>query len=178
MSKAGEYAPGVSGLGRRPLVIAVAALGLGLASYELWPQDERRIASVLNDLCAKFNQTHDEAGLAELKGSLDSALLPNATVRVAELGLELSGPDSVVQRMRELLESGIPLSFALNGLEVHLSGRLARVDVDLLVTTRGSGEQSRDLRHSHVRLAKSAAGWRIEAVDVDPVASSEPEARP
>lgn len=178
MRKPDEYAARVPGLGRRPLVVAVAALALGLASYELLPQDERRIASMLNELCAKFNQTHDEAGLAELKQSLDNALLPNASVRVAELGLELSGVESVVQRMRELLDSGIPLSFALNGLEVHLSGRLARVDVDLLVTARGSGEQSRDLRHTHVRLAKSAAGWRIEAVDVDAVASSEPEARP
>jgi hypothetical protein len=132
----------------------------------------------LNDLCAKLNQTHDEATLVDLQQSLSKALLPNASVRVTELGVDLQGADEVTQRMRELLASGVPLSFALNSLEVHLSGRLARVEVDLLVTTRGSGEQSRDLRHSHVRLAKSVAGWRIEAVEIDPVAASQPEARP
>jgi hypothetical protein len=55
---------------------------------------------------------------------------------------------------------------------------LARVDLDLILTVRGSGEQSRDLRHTHVRLAKSAAGWRIEAVEINAVAPSQPEARP
>jgi hypothetical protein len=178
MSKGREYASTVSAFGRRPLLIVVAALALGLVSYELWPNDERRIANLLNDSCAKLNQTHDEATLTELKQTLRVAMLPNVSLRVPELELELTGVDPIVERERGLLESGVPLSFALNSLEVHLSGRLARVDVDLLVTTRGSGEQSRDLRHTHVRLAKAAAEWRIEAVDIDPVASSEPEARP
>ncbi|HEY1533657.1 MAG TPA: hypothetical protein VGF76_06550 [Polyangiaceae bacterium] len=166
------------GFGRRPLVIAVLVLGLALVGYELAPRDERRITGLLNDLCAKLNQTHDEATLVDLQRSLSKALLPNASVRVTELGFDLQGVDEVTQRTRELLTSGVPLSFALNSLEVHLSGRLARVEVDLLVTTRGSGEQSRDLRHSHVRLSKSVAGWRIEAVEIDPVLASEPEARP
>ncbi len=168
----------VSGLGRRPLVLAALALGLALVGYELWPRDERQIASLLNDLCATLNQTHDEATLVDLQHSLSKALLPHASVRVTELGWDLQGADQVMQRMRALLASGVPLSFALNSLEVHLSGRLARVEVDLLVTTRGSGEQSRDLRHSHVRLTQSLAGWRIEAVEIDPVLASEPEARP
>jgi hypothetical protein len=168
----------VPGFGRRPLVIAVLVLGLALVGYELVPRDERRITGLLNDLCSKLNQTHDEATLVDLQHSLSKALLPNASVRVTELGLDLQGVDEVTQRARELLTSGVPLSFALNSLEVHLSGRLARVEMDLLVTTRGSGEQSRDLRHSHVRLTKSVAGWRIEAVEIDPVLASEPEARP
>jgi hypothetical protein len=168
----------VPGFGRRPLVIAVLVSGLVLVGYELAPRDERRITALLNDVCAKLNQTHDAATLVDLQQSLRKALLPNASVRVTELGLDLQGADEVTQRTRELLTSGVPLSFALNGLEVHLSGRLARVEVDLLVTTRGSGEQSRDLRHSHVRLTKSVSGWRIEAVEIDPVLASEPEARP
>ena len=90
----------------------------------------------------------------------------------------MQGADEVTARAREQLTSGVPLSFALDSLEVHQSGRLARVDVDLLVTMRGSGEQSRDLRHTHIRLMKAAAGFHIEAIDVDPVAASEPEARP
>lgn|GEM_PF-1052346 len=175
---ASEYALVVPGFGRRPLVIAALVLSLALVGYELLPRDERQIAGLLNDLCAKLNQTHDEVTLVDLQRFLSNALLPNANVRVTELGIDMQGADEITQRMREQLGSGVPLSFALNGLEVHLSGRLARAEVDLLVTTRGSGEQSRDLRHSHVRLAKSAAGWRIEAVEIDPVAASEPEARP
>jgi ketosteroid isomerase-like protein len=178
MSKGREYAADVSAFGRRPLLIVVAVLVLVLAGYELLPSDERRITSLLNDLCAKLNQTHDEATLTDLKQALRAGMLPNVSLRIAELELELSGVDAIVERARGMLESGVPLSFALNSLEVHSSGRLARVDVDLLVTTRGSGEQSRDLRHTHVRLAKPAAEWRIEAIDIDPVASSEPEARP
>ena len=168
----------VPGFGRRPLVFVGLAALLALTGYELLPRDERQITSSLNGLCAKLNQAHDEAGLAELQRALRGALLPNANVRVTELGIDVQGADEITQRAREQLVSGVPLSFALNSLEIHLSGRLARVDVDLLVTARGSGEQSRDLRHTHVRLAKSAAGWRIEAVDIDPVAASEPEARP
>ena len=162
MKTASEYALVVPFFGRRSLVIAALALG----------------AALLNDLCAHLNQAHDQAGLAELQRSLDTELLPNASVRVRELALDMQGENEIARRAREQLESGVPLSFAWNSLEVHLSGRLARVDVDLLVTTRGSGEQSRDLRHTHVRLTKLAAGWRIEAVEIDPVAASEPEARP
>lgn len=165
-------------MGRRPFVIAALALGLVLVGYELLPRDERQIASLLNELCAKLNQAHDEPGLAELQQALASGLLPNASLRVTELGIDVQGADEIMTRAREQLASGVPLSFALNSLEVHLSGRLARVDVDLLVTTRGSGEQSRDLRHTHVRLTKVAARFRIEAIDIDPVAASEPEARP
>jgi len=168
----------VPGFGRRPLVIAALAALLALAGYELLPRDERQITSLLNELCAKLNQAHDETGRAELQQALRDALLPNASLRVTELGIDVQGADEITRRAREQLASGVPLSFALNSLEVHLSGRLARVDVDLLVTARGSGEQSRDLRHTHVRLTKSAAGWRIEAVDIDPIAASEPEARP
>jgi hypothetical protein len=166
------------GFGRRAFLIVVLSLGVALVGYELLPRDERQITRLLDDLCASLNQARDAAGLAELQRSLQGALLPNASVRVTELGIDAQGTGEVTQRARELLTSGAPLSFALNSLEIHLSGRLARVDVDLLVTTRGSGEQSRDLRHSHVQLAKSAAGWRIEAVEIEPVAPSEPEARP
>jgi hypothetical protein len=168
----------MSGLGRRPLLVAVALLAASLVGYELLPNDERRITRLLNELCVKLNQARDEAELGDLERALSLALLPNASVRVSELGLELQGVSEVNERMHELLASGVPLSFALNSVEVHLSGQLARVDLDLLVTTRGSGEQSRDLRHTHVRLAKSAPGWRIEAVEIDALAPSEPEARP
>jgi hypothetical protein len=174
---ASEYALLVP-FARRPLVIAALVLGLALVGYELLPRDEREITGLLNELCATLNQTHDEATLVDLEQSLNKALLPNASVRVSELGVDLQGADEVTQRMRESLASGVPRSFALSSLEVHLSGRLARVELDLLVTTRGSGEQSRDLRHSHVRLTKTVAGWRIEAVEIEPVAASEPEARP
>src|SRR5450755_678956 len=178
MPRASEYALTVPGLGRRPFVIAALALGLVLVFYELLPQDERQIAGMLSELCAKLNQAHDESGLVQLQQSLRGALLPNASVRVTELGVDVQGADEIMERARQQLARGVPLSFALNSLEVHRSGRLARVDVDLLVTMRGSGEQSRDLRHTHIRLVKAAAGWRIEAVDIDPVAASEPEARP
>jgi hypothetical protein len=168
----------MSGLGRRPLLVAVALLAAGLVGFELLPNDERRITRLLNELCVKLNQARDEAALADLERALSSALLPNASVRVSELGLELQGASEVNERLHDLLANGVLLSFALNSVEVHLSGQLARVDLDLLVTTRGSGEQSRDLRHTHVRLAKSAPGWRIEAVEIDALAPSEPEARP
>jgi hypothetical protein len=168
----------MSDFGRRPVLVAVALLAAGLVGYELLPSDERRITHLLNELCVKLNRAHDEAALADLDRALGTALLPSASVRVSELGLELQGASEVSERVHELLASGVPLSFALNSVEVHLSGKLARVDLDLLVTTRGSGEQSRDLRHTHVRLAKSAPGWRIEAVEIDALAPSEPEARP
>jgi hypothetical protein len=62
--------------------------------------------------------------------------------------------------------------------EVHVSGALARVNANLIVTERGSGEQHRDLRLTEVRLRKSREVWQIEAVRVDPVRPAEPEARP
>ncbi len=168
----------MASLGRRLLVCSAAIFGLGLLGYELWPNDERRITHLLDELCAKLNQTRDPASLTELQAALRSWLRPGASVRVAELELEVEGAEQVIAHSQELLTLGMPLSFALDSVQVHQSGRLARVDADLLVTTRGSGEQSRDLRRTHVRLAKSKLGWRIEAIEVEPVAASQPEARP
>jgi len=112
-----------------------------------------------------------------LQQFLASALLPEVRVQAAELVQELQGVPEVSARAAELL-AGPPLSFALNSVEVRVSGRLARVEAELLLSVRGGGEQRREVRRTRVRLAKHEAHWQIEAVEVDPIAPSEPEARP
>ena len=157
----------------------MAAVGVGVVGYELWPRDETRISSLLNELCAQFNEVSDPGSLARLKQSVNSALLPNASVRVAELGIDAEGREEITRYMASgLLAAGAPLSFSLSSIEIHLSGKLARVDLDLLVMPHGSGEQRRDVRHTRVRLNKGGGGWKIEAVEIDGVAESQPEARP
>jgi ketosteroid isomerase-like protein len=165
----------VARVARRPLFVAL--VGVLLLGYELLPRDEPRIMSLLNGLCAKLNQTRDAATLAAFQSALRAALLPEVLVRAPELGQDLSGPDAVSERSRELL-SGPPLSVSLSDTEVHVSGALARVTANLIATLRGSGEQQRDLRFTEVRLRKSGGEWRIEAVVIDPVRPAEPEARP
>ncbi len=165
-------------LGRRPLVIAVALLACAIIAYELAPRDETRISALLDELCARLNQTKDASSLAGLRQFLATALLPQVNVRAGELRQELQGIEDVSARAQDLLD-GPPLSFALSSVQIKLSERLARVDADLVVSVRGGGEQRRDLRRTRVRLAKREGRWRIEgAVEVDPVAPSEPEARP
>ncbi|MEO8902483.1 MAG: hypothetical protein ABI488_10890 [Polyangiaceae bacterium] len=157
----------------------MAAVGFGVVGYELWPRDETRIADLLNDLCAQFNEMRDPSSLARLKQSVNAALLPAASVRVAELGMDAEGREQITHYMAgELLAAGVPLSFSLSSMELHVVGRLARVDLDLLVMPRGSGEQRRDLRHTSVRLNKTGRDWKIESVEIDGVAESQPEARP
>ena len=160
---------------RRSLLFGVVALAL--LGYELWPRDERRILSRLGDLCAQLNQTRSPAQLARLQATLRAALLPEAVLHAPEIGPDLSGPDAMVRRSSDLLD-GVPLSFALADAEVRVSGGLARVTANLIVTVRGSGEQQRDLRFTEVRLKNLAGQWRIERVTVDPVRPFEPEARP
>jgi hypothetical protein len=172
-----EYAWGVPRFSRRSLAIAIALLAGGVVGYELLPRDESRIGSVLEELATRLNQTRDPQSLASLRQFLASALLPHASVRVAELEQELQGLEEVSARAQDLL-AGPPLSFALTSVVVKISGRLARVDADLVVSVRGGGEQRRDLRRTRVRLAKHTDIWQIEAVEVDAVAPSEPEARP
>lgn len=141
------------------------------------PRDETRINALLDELCTQLNQTKDESSLASLRQFLASALLPQISVRAAELEQELQGIEEVSARAHDLLD-GPPLSFALSNVEVRVGGGLARVEADLVLSVRGGGEQRRDLRHTRVRLAKRDGNWRIEAVEVDPIAPSEPEARP
>jgi ketosteroid isomerase-like protein len=160
---------------RRYFLLALAAFGL--IGYELWPRDERRISSLLSDLCAKLNQTRDRAALGELEAALRAALLPDVVIQSPELGQDLTGLDAVDERARELLTVA-PLSFSLSDADVRVSGGLARVTANLIVTVRGSGEQQRELRFTEVRLRKVAAQWRIEQVIVEPVRPAEPEARP
>ena len=164
-------------LGRRPFLIAVALLAGALIGYTLMPRDETRISALLDELCARLTQTRDANSLASLQQFLASALLPEVRVQAAELVQELQGVPEVSARAAELL-AGPPLSFALNSVEVRVSGRLARVEAELLLSVRGGGEQRREVRRTRVRLAKHEAHWQIEAVEVDPIAPSEPEARP
>ena len=164
-------------LGRRSFVIAAALLVAALVGYELWPRDEARIRALLDELCTQLNQTRDERSLESLRGFLSVALLPQVSVRAAELEQELQGVPEVSARAHDLLE-GAPLSFALNSVEVRVSGQLARVEAELLLSVRGGGEQRREVRHTRVRLARRDERWQIEAVEVDPIAPSEPEARP
>ena len=164
-------------LGRRPLVIAMVVFSCALIGYELVPRDETRIRAVLDELCAHLNQTKDANSLATLRQFLSTAVLPQISLRASELGQDLQGADEVSARAQDLLE-GAPLSFALNSVEIKVSDRLARVEAELLLSVRGGGEQRRQVRRTRVRLAKHADRWQIEAVEVDPIAPSEPEARP
>jgi len=167
----------VTRLGRRPLVIAMVVFSCALIGYELVPRDETRIRAVLDELCAHLNQTKDANSLATLRQFLSTAVLPQISLRASELGQDLQGADEVSARAQDLLE-GAPLSFALNSVEIKVSDRLARVEAELLLSVRGGGEQRRQVRRTRVRLAKHADRWQIEAVEVDPIAPSEPEARP
>ncbi len=158
-------------------MIAVAVLSCAVIGYELMPRDERRIGALLDELCARLNQTRDASSLASLRQFLSVALLPQISVHASELAQDLQGLEEVSGRAHELLE-GAPLSFALSSVQVKVSGRLASVDADLVLSVRGGAEQRRDLRRTRVRLAKHDDRWQIEAIEVDPIAPSEPEARP
>ncbi|HET7541225.1 MAG TPA: hypothetical protein VFK05_15210 [Polyangiaceae bacterium] len=163
--------------GRRALVISVIAFSCALIGYQLWPRDESRIGALLDELCGRLSQTKDQDSLAALRQFLTAALLPQISVRAPELGQDLQGVEEVSARAQDLL-MGPPLSFALNSVEIKISGHLARVEAELLVSVRGGGEQRREVRRTRVRLAKHGESWQIEAVEVDPIAFSEPEARP
>jgi hypothetical protein len=167
----------VQSLARRPLVLALACLGLGLLVYQLVPRDETRIAAVLERLCSQLNQTRDEASLARLRQALPAALDSQIRLRIVELNEQLAGLPEVSARAEELLQ-GAPLTFALNSVQIQITGARARVDADLLVTVSGSGEQRRDLRRTRVELRRANGAWLVERMDIDPVAPSEPEPRP
>ena len=164
-------------LGRRSLVIAVLLFACVIVGYELLPRDETRISALLEEGCAQLNRTRDKSSLSTLQHFLASALLPQVSVHGAELGQDLQGIEEVSARAADLLD-GPPLSFALSSVEIKISGRLARVEAELLVSVRGGGEQRREVRRTRVRLAKHTDRWQIEALEVDPIAFSEPEARP
>lgn len=155
----------------------LALLALVLLGYELMPREEARITKLLSELCAKANQTRDAATLAELQASLRSALTTNFVAHAPELSQDTLGLEALMARSRDLL-TGAPMSFALTDIESHVAGNVARIEGNLLVSVRGSSEQHRDLHPLEVRLHKSSSGWQIEAVDLEPIAPAEPEARP
>ena len=168
----------MSAIGRRPLVISAACLGLGLLAYQFLPRDETRITSLLEELCGRLNQTRDQESLVRLQQRLAVLLSPHVELDINELGQRLLGVRAVSERAADLL-TGAPLTFALSSVEIHLTGRhLARVDADLLATVRGGGEQRRELRRTRLRLVKPDKEWQIEAVEIAAVLPSEPEARP
>jgi hypothetical protein len=158
-------------------VWTIALLALVLLGYALLPREEGRLTSLLGELCTKANQTRDAATLADLQAALRGALTSEFVAHTPELGPDMVGPEQVIARSRDLL-TGAPLSLALTDVEAHVTGNLARVDASLIASVRGSSEQHRDLRALEVRFRKSANGWQIEALDLEPLRPAEPEARP
>jgi hypothetical protein len=148
-----------------------------LLAYQLVPRDETRIAAVLEHLCSQLNQTRDEASLGRLRQALPGALESEIRIRIVELDEQLTGLPEVSARAEQLLQ-GAPLTFAVNSVQIQITGARARVDADLQVTVSGSSEQRRDLRRTRVELQHANGAWLIARVEIDPVAPSEPEPRP
>ena len=173
----GGYAECVPAVARRRFVIAALCLGAGLVGYELWPKDETRITMLVNALCTQLNHTRDPASLARTRQFLLASLLPGASLRIAEQGLEIEGAEQIADHAPSLL-AGPPLTLALSSVEVRISGRLARVDADLTVSVSGSAEQRRELRRTQLRLSKPNDKWLVEDIEVAPLAPAQMEARP
>jgi hypothetical protein len=148
-----------------------------LLALRFRPTDEKRITSLLNDLCAELNQTRDTETLTRLEADVHAVVDPHVIVHAPEFGQDFHEQSSLDHWSSELLTS-VPLSFSLVDLNVQVKERTAHVSANLLATVRGSGEQRRDLRPTEVDLEKSAGKWRIVRVFMDPVRAAPPEARP
>jgi len=147
------------------------------AGYSVWPREDRKVLSLLDDLCEKLNQVRDARSLGTFEQALGAAVTPNFGLRVSELG-DTTRDLAETRELTHQLLTLPPRAFSLVDAEAHVEGSLARVRADLLISERGSSEQHRDLRPARIQLHRSNGAWLIESIVIEPTAPERPEARP
>lgn len=154
--------------------LTLFGLAVALAIVVLWfPTDERRVRKSAEALVSAAN-----GGDAELARALSSYAAPGVSVTVSELGEPLVGREPLLVAARAARELEQKLHFQLDSVDVHVEGKRARVEADVITTLRPELPELRRPRHASALFEKRGDTFQLISAEIGPERLDQPEARP
>ena len=152
-------------------IIALAiAVALGVMFY---PTDEKRVRQAADAIVSAAN-----ADSTELSRALDMYARADVSIDVAELAEPLRGRGAIVAAVAQASALGQNLRFRIEGVEVSIDGRRARLSADLITTLRAEVPELRRPRHSVALFEKQGDRFRLILAEIGAERLDQPEARP
>ena len=117
------------------VVVAIGAV--------FYPTDEKRVREAADAIVSGANGTP-----ADLARALEDYAAPNVSVDAAELGEPLRGRAAIVAAVGQATRFGADLRLRVEGIEVAIEGKRARLTGDLITTLRAEVPELRRPRPS------------------------------
>jgi hypothetical protein len=150
------------------------ALGVGsLLAVLFYPTDEKRVREAAEAIVKAANESP-----AELARALDTYATANVSVSAEELPAMLVGREALVAAATRAGVLGQRLRFRVEGAEVTVQGKQARLNADLITAAQAEVPELRRPRHSVALFEKTAGRFRLVSVEVGAERRDQPEARP
>jgi hypothetical protein len=163
-----------------PLVAAksarLVALGLGVSialAVLFYPTDEKRVREAADALLTAAN-----ASPGELSQALELYASPQVRIDVTELSEPIVGRDALMLAVRRAREFEPNLRFRLEGVEVSVEGKRARLSADLITTLRPEVPELRKPRHAAASFEKRGERFQLISAEIGNERLDQPEARP
>jgi hypothetical protein len=157
---------------RNRLALLVLGVGVGVAALS-YPTDEKRVREAAEALISAANQGDRQLALALAAHAIEAV-----RVNVSELGAPLVGRDALVGAAREARQLEQKLHFQIDTVEVHVEGRRARLDADVITTLRPELPELRRPRRSSAIFEKRGDKFQLVSAEIGAERLDQPEARP
>jgi hypothetical protein len=148
------------------------ALPVGVMAVLWYPTDEKRVKEAAEAIADGAN-----AGPRELARALEQYAVADVRLSVADLPIEISGREAIVELVSQATETGRKLHLRVEAVEVTLEGNHARLNADL-VATQAEVPELRVPRHSVALFEKRNGHFRLVSAEIGSERRDQPEARP
>src|SRR6478735_8977978 len=120
----------------------------------------------------------DEKRVRQAADAIVSAARADVSIDVAELAEPLRGRAAIVAAVAQASALGQNLRFRIEGVEVSIEGKRARLSADLITTLRAEVPELRRPRHSVALFEKQGDRFRLISAEIGAERLDQPEARP
>lgn len=158
-------------LGSRAVIVAAAALGLGLIGYALFsrPTDEERIAEVLHEIeeAVGFESPPNPlTHAANLRGRFVELVTPEVVVDLPERGLVARGRDDLTRLAVAGTTRMQRFDVAFTVEEIEVAGNSAKASVEVITEATLGGDPRLSTRRADLQFLKSDDDWQLASAHV------------
>lgn len=159
--------------GKAGRVILLVLLALAVLAALFYPTEEKRVREAADALLAAANQS--SGALAQ---ALELYTSPDVRIDVTELADPIAGREALGLAVQRAREAEPNLRFRLEGVEVSVEGKRARLSADLITTLRPEVPELRRPRHTAALFEKRGDRFRLISAEIGAERLDQPEARP
>jgi len=161
----------LSGKSARLFAALVATLIAALVLF--YPTDEKRVRDAAEALLSAAN-----AGPAQLARALEAHAVADVRVDATELSDAIVGREAIVEAVARAKSLEPSLRFRIEGVEVSVEGKRARLSADLITTLRPEVPELRRPRHASALFERRNGEFQLVSAEIGRERLDQPEARP